>query len=385
MAVWNVCLAHHPRYAGLHRAVVDFARACEGPILSFDPTASEDSVAGESRVHVLAVKSWPPNGPFWLSAQTRNKASALLQQADGLIVHSLFRAHCDFAVDWAGQTRKPYWSVPHGCLDPWGLARRRLAKRIWLDRPGVRFFSRCRGVFFSSRREHEKAQQWIGSSRVAVMPWPVDSPGRNERSSGREAFRLKHGIPQDARALLFVGRLHSMKRPRELIDAFAAAAVPGCHLIVVGMDGDLGRDKLEHHAAPLGAAGIHIVGPLHGEDLSACIAAADGFISLSNRENFSYAMADALAAGLPVILSPGHDLAHELPMQNVAPGSCGWLLSDGAVATAACAIRAFVNADSLVLESMGRTAADWARAYLGRDRFAGALLAKLHPTIGRCT
>lgn len=385
MAVWNVCLAHHPRYAGLHRAVLDFARACEGPILSFDPTASADSVLGESRVHVLAVNSWLPNGPFWLSAQTRDKASALLQQADGLIVHSLFRAHCDFAVDWAGQTRKPYWSVPHGCLDPWGLARRRLGKRIWLDRHGIRFFSGCRGVFFSSRREHEKAQQWIGSARVAVMPWPVDSPGQDERSSGRGTFRLKHGIPQDARTLLFVGRLHSMKRPRELIAAFTEAAVPGCHLVVVGMDGDLGRDALNRYAASLGAGMIHIVGPLHGEELNASIAAADGFISLSNRENFSYAMADALAAGLPVILSPGHDLAHELPMQNAALGSCGWLLSDGAVATASHAIRDFANADTQVLKAMGHTAAEWARVYLGRDQFAGALHAALNSTAGRCT
>jgi glycosyltransferase involved in cell wall biosynthesis len=380
MAVWNACLAHHARYAGLHRAVLDFARACRGPILSFDSSATADSFDAESRVHVIAVKSWPPDGPFWLSRQTQRRASELLEAADGLIVHSLFRAHCDFAVEWAKRTRKPYWSVPHGCLDPWGLSRRRIAKRLWLARSGEKFFDHCRSVVFSTRGEHEKGQRWIGSARVTVIPWPVDRPDMSERSSRRAAFRREHGIAQEARVLLFVGRLHSMKRPRELIDAFVAAAEPGCDLVVVGMDGDLRRDALNRHAASLGSSRVHVVGPLYDADLVACIAAADGFISLSHRENYGYAVADALAGGLPVILTPGHDLAHDLPMLGAAPDSCGWLLSDEALAAAVPAIRAFAATGQPLLESMGHTADNWARVHLGRDQFASALVSETNST-----
>jgi glycosyltransferase involved in cell wall biosynthesis len=377
MNIWNVCLEHHPRYAGMHRAVEDFARACGGPILSFDPTAPHDGVDPTGRVHVVGVKGWPPDGPYWLSRVQASKAAHLLREADGVIVHSLFRAHCGFVTGWARAQGKPFWVVPHGCLDPWGLAHRRLAKRIWLGTAGRKAFAGCGGVIFSTARERDKAATWIGRARSLVTAWPVDPPEAQERGRLRAGFRERYRIPADARLLLSVGRLHSMKRPRELIDAFDAARAPNCHLVMVGMDGDITAAALRRQALAIGASRVHVVGPLYGDDLTASLAAADGFMSLSHRENFGYAVADALAAGLPVMLTPGHDLAHDLPLGRDDPAACGWLLAGDPAASARDAIRAFAALSPHDLDRRGAAARVWASEHLGRDRFERALRAEI--------
>lgn len=382
MRVWNVCLEHHPRYAGMHRAVEDFARACGGPIMSFDPAAADSGVDPTGRVHVVGVKGWPSDGPYWLPRAQASKAAQLLRDADGVVVHSLFRAHCSFVAGWARAHGKPFWIVPHGCLDPWGLARRRLAKRIWLGTAGRRAFAGCAGLIFSTTRERDKAAAWIGRARSLVTAWPVDPPGAQERGRLRAGFRERYRIPVEARLLLSVGRLHTMKRPRELIDAFDAAGAPNCHLVMVGMDGDITAAALRRQALALGASRVHVVGPLYGDDLKASLAAADGFMSLSHRENFGYAVADALAAGLPVMLTPGHDLAHDLPLGHDDPSACGWLLAGDPAASARDAIQTFAALSPQVLDRCGAAARAWASEHLGRDRFERALQAEIAAAVG---
>jgi glycosyltransferase involved in cell wall biosynthesis len=385
MNVWNVCLEHHHRYAGMHRAVEDFARACGGPIMSFDATAADDSVDPAGRVHVVGVKGWPPDGPYWLSRAQASTAAQLLREADGVVVHSLFRAHCGFIAGWARGHGKPFWIVPHGCLDPWGLARRRLAKRIWLAMAGRRAFAGCAGLIFSTTRERDKAAAWIGRARTLVTAWPVDPPGEAEHGRLRAGFRERYRIPADARLLLSVGRLHSMKRPRELIDAFDAAGAPNCHLVMVGMDGNITAAALRRQALALGASRVHVVGPLYGDDLTASLAAADGFMSLSHRENFGYAVADALAAGLPVMLTPGHDLAHDVPLGPNDPSACGWMVAGDPVASARDAIRTFAALSAQDLHRRGAAARAWASEHLGRDRFERALRAEIAAGVASAT
>ncbi len=378
MSIWNVCLTHHPRYAGLYRAVNDFARACGGPILSFDATASTTSIDHRSGIYALAVKGWSTTGPHWIPRRVQTEAAELLTGADGIVAHSLFRAHCRFVVHWARRTGKPYWVVPHGCLDPWGLGNRRLAKRLWLDIEGQRTFTTARGVFFATGREMAKAEPWIGDARSIVTPWPVEQPDPGQQADRRRTFRDIHHIPSDSRVLLFVGRLHSMKRPRELIDAFRVAALPACHLVIVGMDGDITSDSLERYAGRPEQSRVHVVGPLHGDDLAASMAASDTFVSLSYRENFGYAVADALAAGLPVILSDGHDLAHDLPLCGAGPGSCGWLVTDDSITIAATAMRAFSSAPTPEIAEMGRVAETLARDRFSRRAFHRAVEAEVN-------
>jgi glycosyltransferase involved in cell wall biosynthesis len=378
MRVCNVCLTHDPVYGGLHRSVQDFSRALSASVLSFDDGSGE-RLAVENGVPVRRLG----NGSGWLardcrvmSTATARQADAAVADADMLVVHSLFRAHAPWAERWAKQHGRRYWAVPHGCLDPWGLSQRGLFKRLWLETWGRSYLAHAERIIFSSQRSLEKSLPWIpeggSADRAVAVYWPVALPQLDGRAAARGRFRQRHGIPEASRLLLTVGRLHAVKRPVATVQAFCAAAEENCHLAMVGMDGDLTQADIQ----PVIPAGwrdrVHLVGPLAGEAVTEAMFASDGFISLSYQENFGYAVAEAIAAGLPVILSPGHDLAHEMPMRHGRLG-CGWLLGDDSQTVAVAAIREWAAASEATLTTMGEAGRSWAGDVLSFERFRDRL------------
>lgn len=384
MQVCNVCLTHEPAYGGLYRSVQDFSRALAAPVLSFDDGRGE-RVSVEDGVSVRRLccgTGWLARDCHVMSSATARQADAAVADADLLVVHSLFRGHATWAHAWAKQHGRRYWAVPHGCLDPWGLSHRGMLKRLWLEARGRSFLAHADRIVVSSRRSLEKSLAWIPDGRSAdqtvVVHWPVDLPRLDGQAAARAAFRQQHGIPEEARLLLFVGRLHAVKRPLETVRAFcdatAAASLKHCHLAIVGMDGDLTQADIHAAIPPACRDRVHLIGPLAGADLAAAHLAGDGFVSLSFQENFGYAAAESMAYGLPVILSPGHDLAHEMPARD-GRFACGWLLGDDAHATAVAAIRDFATASDGTLAAAGATGRSWVAETLAFERFRDTLTA----------
>jgi glycosyltransferase involved in cell wall biosynthesis len=340
---WHICVEHQPAHAGLYRGIRDFARALPGGILSFDgvlPGPPHDPPVPTVR-RVTCGGGWLGRRCQTLAPSAIEAAEAAAADADLLVVHSLFRAHCGWARGWARRHRKRYWAVPHGCLDPQGMARRSLWKRLWMANQGRAFIRDGARVIFATQREFDKARAWLPVGRPAdhhaVIHWPVPLPVIARREAARRGVRLQLDIGDDDRILLFAGRLHSTKRVLETIGAFCAADPGGCHLVVAGMDGDLTAGMVAAAVPAAFQRHVHVVGDLSGTELSDMWLAADGYISLSMKENFGYSAAEALVHGLPVILSPGHDLAAELPMKD-GRLACGWLLPDATQSAAAQAI-----------------------------------------------
>jgi glycosyltransferase involved in cell wall biosynthesis len=396
MRVCNVCLTHDPAYGGLHRSVQDFARALSAPVLSFDNGPFEHGPSDEGKGKHVSVEEGVPVrrigcGTGWLARDCHVMSAAVARQgdvavadADLLVVHSLFRGHATWAQAWAKQHGRRYWAVPHGCLDPWGLSHRGLLKRLWLEVRGRSFLAHADRIVVSSQRSLEKSLAWIPDGRPAdrtvVVHWPVDLPRLDGQAAARTVFRRQHGIPESARLLFFVGRLHAVKRAIETVRAFceatAAASLEHCHLAIVGMDGDLTQADIRASIPADCRDRVHLIGPLAGADLAAAHLAGDGFISLSFQENFGYAAAEAMAYGLPVILSPGHDLAHEMPTRD-GRFACGWLLGNDAHAIAVAAIREFATASDATLAAAGATGRTWVAETLTFERFQDTLTARV--------
>jgi glycosyltransferase involved in cell wall biosynthesis len=338
---WSICPTHDPSQGGLYRAINDIARGLGGPVLSFDDGRADRAALADGVHRVPCGPGLLARDGHVISPAAGREAERLLAAADLLVVHSLYRGHAPWAADLAARTGRPYWVVPHGCLDPWTVSRRAAAKRAWLTLVGRRYLAEAERIVFSTRRSLEKARPWVRGGRSVVIPWPVPLPSLADRDVARAAFRAARGIPADAPLLLFVGRLHPVKRPRETIAAFCRAAPPRCRLVLAGGDDGLTRDAVASGIPAGHADRVHCVGPLDAAELRQAYLAADGFISLSWQENFGYAAAEAAAYGLPLILAPGIDLAHEFPA--AAPGgiTCGWLLPDDAAASAEEAVAAW--------------------------------------------
>jgi glycosyltransferase involved in cell wall biosynthesis len=375
MNAWDVCLTHDPAYGGIYRSVCNFARALDGRILSFDDGRRDRSQFPDERptVRIACRPRLFNRGCHVVTPAMRAEAEAHVAGADLLVVHSLFRGHAPWAAGWARRHKRPTWSVAEGVLDPWAMRRHAVAKRLWLARHGEALFNTATTVFATSR-EQQKAAPLIGARQSVVIHWPVPLPSVADREAARAGFRAALGIPDSARVLLFVGRLHPMKRPMETVDAFVQAAPADAHLVLVGMEEGITVGELQARAPAALRGSVHVTGPLAGDQLAAAFLGSDGFISLSHRENFGYSFAEALAYGLPVIVSAGHDLAHDI-VGTRGEFPCGWLLDGDVPAQAVAAIREWATAPAARLTAAGTAGRAWVGDELAFEQFRSRLLA----------
>jgi phosphatidylinositol alpha-mannosyltransferase len=110
-------------------------------------------------------------------------------------------------------------------------------------------------------------------------------------------------VARSGRVVLWVHRLEPRKGFRVALDAFArlAADVDDVSLVVVGSGPD--RAALAALPAPLRAR-VRMLGNVGDDDLPRYHAAADVFIaSATGKESFGLALAEAMAAGLPIVAS----------------------------------------------------------------------------------
>lgn len=361
-----VALGMVPSTGGTVQSVRNFSKALGAGVISFTDSvqlAAEGSALAQA-VHVpigqsLAGRHYsvPAKGD-WASV------NAVLTKAELLSCHVLFRYHTQWVARQAKARGIPYWVVPHGCLDPYVFSYRGFAKRLWMFLWGRRFLAGATHVIFSTERERIKAAPQYAGANTRVINWPVEAidlhGAGTARRRGREQIKAKEG----ERVLLYLGRLHPMKQPRQVLQAWADASVANGHLVIAGPQEGVTHAELEQLAEAVGVRNVHLVGPVYGEQRLELLHASDGYISLSRRENFGYSAAEALSAGKPVILSPGNDLAFDLQ-----PLACGWLLQDETTATAARAINAWAHAEPKVLQAMGERGRQYVLKELSFENF----------------
>lgn len=285
--------------------------------------------------------------------------------------HSFYRYHALWVNQMSRKYSVPYWFVPHGILDPWVMKSGRLVKKAFWSVGGRRFVDDASTVIFSTSVERDKALSQFELPGTEVIPWPVELVDCSGREIHRRRIRDELKIPEEAKVLLYFGRVHSMKKPLETIRAIAAAAVENLHLVIVGNEQDVSLGDCDRVADELGVRSrVHLIGPVYGEQKYQYMFASDGYISLSHRENFNHTAAESLSAGLPLILSLGNDL-----QGDIASEQCSWGLVDDELITASDAIEEFSATSSAELTAMGIRGRNWVSQNLKFDLFKNRLLA----------
>lgn len=247
---------------------------------------------------------------------------------DAVVCHSLWNPLATFSMRLLRKHGARYSLMPHGMLDPVVFRHNRWKKLPWgalWERSNVEGASL---MIFNTEAEQRKAQLcgWR-LPRTFVLPHVVEaSSWRNlpPRSAFEDLFPQVRG----AEVILFVGRLNWVKNLDKLIDALAVVRRkrPSAMLVCVGPDSDGHRYELEHRAAAMGLNGsILFTGMLMDDQLKAAYARATIAALVSQKENFGLTAAEALASGLPVVVSTGVDLSAAFdsqgPVRRVAPTS----------------------------------------------------------------
>lgn len=246
-------------------------------------------------------------GLFYVSKQ--NAAIRCMAPDFKLILADAFWSAANLVAGQAARKHGLPYVVPlHGQLNPWALRHHAWKKRIFLALAGRRLLNRATAIYCTDPVEASSLNKLGLGGRAAIFPHGVDLR-RYQNLPDRGALRGRFGIPLHANLLLFLGRLCQIKRPDIAIYALAAAraAAQDVHLLVAGPDEDNLAPSLSELSRDLGCSDrVHIAGLLSPDEVLSALADADLLLMpTQEQENFGMSALEALAAGVPVLASPG--------------------------------------------------------------------------------
>jgi glycosyltransferase involved in cell wall biosynthesis len=236
----------------------------------------------------------------------------------------------------------PYVVSPHGMLMPAAMRRSQTKKR-WALWAGVRRnLEEAAVVHVTSDAEAEAVHAVAPAARTRVIPWGVDVREQAVRTPSHSG-----------RIAACIGRILPLKGVDELVDAWVEAQPAGWELRFVGPDPEGHGRKLGERIKTRGIHDSVSIHPALDHDaLLRMIDTIDLLVVASHSENFGMVVAEALAAGVPVITTTA------TPWQDVIERRCGWCVPD-TVPALATALRDACGRDTAELEAMGKRGREW--------------------------
>jgi len=235
------------------------------------------------------------------------------------------------AARWCRRVGVPYVVSPRGMLQPWSFAHGRIRKALAYRLIEARTLQGARFIHTTSDEETRVVSALGVAADIVMIPNGVDAAAPQPPAAIAE-FRRRLGAGSADYVLLFLGRLHPKKGLDVLIDAFRIALRKHPHLfLAVAGSGDAAyvarlsddtRDLQEERR-------LVFPGFLDGDDRRLALASADAFVLTSHSENFGLSVAEALAAGLPVVVS------RDCPWQQVEEWHAGFWVENTAPKIAA--------------------------------------------------
>ena len=144
------------------------------------------------------------------------------------------------------------------------------------------------------------ARSW-GEDRLVYAPNGVELPP--PRADVMDA-RRHLGLPTEDPIVLFLGRVHPIKRLDLLVDAFTIVrrAYPRARLVIAGPDETGQRASLTTRLGSHGDA-VSWRGTVDVEERHRLLSAASVFVMCSDAESFGMTVAEAMAAAVPVVVT----------------------------------------------------------------------------------
>ena len=320
MHILHLSPYYRPAYAfgGVVRAVEGLAgalveRGHQVTALTTDALDQERRYDGAADEWIDGVRVLRrPNAAPWLRGRLnlstprglKKTAAAILPNVDLLHVHEFRTVENLLTTSIAQILNKPIVLSPHGTL-ALDVGRGRL-KAGWDRLFSGRVARRVDHVIALTETELDDAKklwQTLGQSQMptfSVIPNGIHLRHFADLPDDAD-FRRRYGLGEMP-TVLFMGRLQRRKGLDVLIQAFQQANVEHSRLLIAGPDE--GMMKVIQ-ALAAGDERIVITGYLSGGERRRALAAGDVFALPAVGEGLSMAALEAMAAGMPVILSPG--------------------------------------------------------------------------------
>ena len=318
-------------YGGPPRSVLGLCRALRAAgtdVSIVTTTANGDEelparMADDARYEDLPVAYLPLSFPkrVFRSAALRRVLSDRLRSGIDLVhIHGCWNAFGWTAGSVCRRAGVPYVVSPRGMLLPWSFAHGRVRKTVAYHLLERRALDGAVFVHATSADEADSLSALGVARPIVTVPNGIDDDTAAVRHRAAD-YRRRLDIPLDAPILLFLGRVHPKKGLELLIDAFrtASASHRAARLVVAGGGDPQYLERLQSLGQDLvGQRRLMFLGHVTGDDRALALASANAFALTSHSENFALGVAEAMAAGLPVIVT------RACPWPMIAEWRAGW-------------------------------------------------------------
>ena len=214
---------------------------------------------------------------------------------------------------------KPVVLSPRGSIVEWGMKRKilsRIKKNLFLKSIGKKIFDRADKIHLTGEYEEREFERVVGSqykNKIVVIPNGINLD-INENINGKY-FRGMLNIGEDKKIILFVGRITPEKGLDILIPAFCRVIkeIDNLLLVIAGPDEKgykseiimlIDRYKISDK--------VVFTGMIDGNMKWSAYKSADIFVLPSYTENFGMTVIEAMACGLPVVVSDKVGITREI-------------------------------------------------------------------------
>lgn len=222
-------------------------------------------------------------------------------------IHSLFQFTSLAASCYCQKYRKPYLIRPLGQMDPYLLKRHALSKKLYFWLFERKNLERAQAVHFTSEEERLLSRALALKTKDIVVSMGIDLEEFRELPP-YGSFRAKYPLLKDKKIILFLSRINFKKGLDILVKAFARIAQQRADavLVIAGPDNEGYGSKVKKWLKKEAVFERTVfTGMLDGKDKLAAFRDSDVFVLPSYSENFGFAVVEAMACGIPVVISNG--------------------------------------------------------------------------------
>jgi glycosyltransferase involved in cell wall biosynthesis len=257
-------------------------------------------------------------GSFKYSRPLRNWLDENIADFDLVHIHAVFNHACMAAADACRKHRVPYIVRPLGTLSPWSMKQKSRRKDLFWNVFGKRMLQGAASVHYTSAIEQQATEASLGLNHGCVVPLGVEIEVDKPVKWPKSLTELNNN-----EYLLVLSRLHPKKGLDVLLDAFLSIAelpeFDNWRLVLAGDGAEdyvrLIREKVQTRGA---TRRVLFTGWLSGETKNAVLQSTALLVLPSYNENFGLCVMEAMAFGVPVLISPHVNLADDV--QQVGAG-----------------------------------------------------------------
>jgi glycosyltransferase involved in cell wall biosynthesis len=302
------------------------------------------------------------------------------QDYDIAHIHALFSPLSTAAATVARWQKLPYIMRPLGTLDPADLQKKKQLKQLYgnlWEKPNLHGAA---AIHFTSPMEAEVSHRFGAATQDLVIPLGVEPLPELTAAEKQETLH-QLGVSTDQPIVLYLSRLDPKKGFDLLLPALEQLAKQGIPFQFVLAGGNPQNPAYERAVTDqiertMLRDRTTRTGFVTGKAKAALLQTADLFVLPSYYENFGIAVAEAMMAAVPVVISKGVYI-----WPNVADSDSGWVCDTLTVESLANTLQQALQQPEL-RQTRGQRAREYAEKHYRWDAIAQQTLAAYQDILG---